>query len=1020
MIDKFLKQKRIAIVGITLILLFSNLSNHIYADGIEEPKKVLIINSYHQGLAWSKDETDGIIETFNKSGANISTFIEYMDWKNYPTDENMRYLYDYFKYKYQNKNIDMLIATDDVALEFVLKNRESLFSNAPVVFCGVNQNGITKITSGYGNFTGIIEEVDPTDTMKIALSINPSLKDVYILFDNSESGVSTGEIVVDKIKSMDMNLNAIPLNKLSYDELIKDVRSYDKNSIILVTTYYSDVNGKIVEFENVSRELSKNSSVPVYHLYDLGLNNGAFGGVMMSGKLQGESAADLAIRILDGANPDDIPVISPKTTRKVFDFQQLKRFNISLNEIPKDSEVINKPFSFFETYRMLVLSVLAVFSILIFFACILLFYIAQIQRMRKKLSESHEELTQTYEELAASDEELQQQFDEISNVKEKLSKSEERFRIATDGANAVIWDVDMSNMQYHFSDRWYELLGYEKDEIDEANGGWMTIIHPDDVSESDKLRNAHLDGKTSFYNCEYRMRMKSGEYKWFNVRGKALQDNNGKNTRFAGSLIDITGRKEYETKLQESYQELESTYEELTAAQEELKHQYDEILDSHEKIKISEEKLTHLAYHDTLTGLPNKLSLFENSRKNIFLPEKGKAALLFIDMDHFKYINDTMGHAFGDQLIIKVSERLNSLLTDSCIIYRLGGDEFVIIIESIDGEGYAEEFASQLLAGFKEEFDVLDSVLYISLSIGIAIYPEQGKNIEELLKYADIAMYKVKEAGRNGHVVYDQLMNEVFTERVKIEKHLHTALVKNEFEIYYQPQLDLKSNKITGLEALLRWKSPELGFVSPLEFIKIAEDTHLIIPLGTWVLRNACAFLQKLHNKGFEDLSVAVNISMLQLLQTDFCDIVTDTLEFFKLNPAYLELEITESILMESFETIGLKLEKLSDRGVRIALDDFGKGYSSLSYLKQLPISTLKVDKSFIDNISNESNNNTLTGHIVTIGKSLGMCVIAEGVERQEQLEYLVQNECDKIQGYLYSKPIPEAELIKLLEIIYA
>lgn len=841
--DKSLTQKLSIKIGIALILLCLYLPSFAYAEDIKEPKNILVINSYHQGFTWSKDVTDGILDTFKRSGDNPSIFVEYMDWKNYPTDENVRYLNDYFKYKYQNKHIDELITSDDEALKFVLKNRESIFSNAPVVFCGVNQNGVTQITGGYKNFTGVLEEIDPTDTVKMALGINPGLKNVYILFDNSESGLSAGEIVVSKIKAMGMNLN-------------------------------------------------------------------------------------------------------------------------------------------FGAYKTLVLGVSAAFIILISFVCILMFYIAQIKR-----------------------------------IKENLFKSEERFRIATDGSNAIIWDADMLNMHYNFSDRWYELLGYEKNEVNEVNGGWKTIIHPDDVMGADKARNSHLEGKTPFYNCEYRMRMKNGNYKWFNVRGKVLKDNNGKNIRFAGSLIDITEKKEYEAKLQESYQELESTYEELTAAQEELMQQYGEILTNHEKIKVTEERLAHLAYHDTLTGLPNKLSLYENSQNNIFILQNGKSALLFIDVDHLKNINDTMGHAFGDQLIIKVSERLTSLLSDGCSIYRLSGDELIIIMQGIKGKEDAEEFASIILAGFKEEFIVLDSTLHISLSIGIAMYSEHGSDIEELLKYADIAMFRAKVTSRNTYVVYDQLMKEVFTERVNIEKHLHTALRNSEFEIHYQPQLDLTSNRITGLEALLRWKSPELGSVSPLKFIKIAEDIHLIIPLGAWVLRNACAFLQKLHKKGYADLSVSVNVSMLQLLQVDFSDMVLGILESFELKPEYLELEITESILMESFETIGLKLEELSERGVRIALDDFGKGYSSLNYLKQLPISTLKIDKLFIDNISYESDENILTGHIVTIGKSMGMCVIAEGVERQEQLEYLVRHGCDKIQGYYFSKPVPEAEVIKLLEI---
>lgn len=850
MMSIFLQWKTLSIT--VLMISFICLWGRIYANDIKAQKNVLIINSYHQGLTWTKDETDGILQVLTESGDHFSTHVEYMDWKNYPSNDNVRYLEEYFEYKYQGKKIDMIIATDDAAVEFALKSRSSLFSDAPLVFCGVNQNTVRKVTSGYKNFTGILEEVDPTDTIKIALDINPSLKKVYVLFDNSESGISTGKLVDDKIRAMDKQLNVVSLNMLSYDELIKNVGSYDKDSIILVTTYYSDANGTLVEFDKASREVSENSSVPVYHLYDMGLNHGALGGNMLSGRLQGENAAKLAIRILHGENPDNIPVLSPETARKAFDFQQLKRFGIPLNKIPQGSEIINQPFSFFETYKPFVLSVLAAFMALIVFVCILLFYIEKIKGMKEKLAEGNEELTQMYEELAASDEELKQQFDELYAVKDSLSKSEER--------------------------------------------------------------------------------------------------------------------------------------------------------------------LAYLAYYDILTGLPNKLSLYENSNRKFFGSASSKAALLFVDIDNFKYINDTLGHAVGDQLIIRVGERLSSLSKENCHLYRLSGDEFIIILKGIKEKADTGVFAAHILAGFKEEFDIRNALLHVSLSIGIAIYPEQGNNCDELLRYADIAMYKAKETGKNRYVMYDMEMNEAFTERVNIEKHLRKALEKNEFKIFYQPQLDLKLHRITGLEALLRWDSKELGSVSPLKFIRVAEDTHLIVPLGTWVLRNSCAFLKKLHQKGYTDMTMSINISMLQFLQTDFTDLVMGTLEFFDIEPRFLELEVTETVLMESFETIGRTLELLRAKDVRIALDDFGKGYSSLSYLKQLPISTLKIDKSFVDCISADNENISLTGQIVMLGKNMNMSVVAEGVENQEQLEYLMKYECNKIQGYIFSKPVPEEEIEELLK----
>jgi EAL domain-containing protein (putative c-di-GMP-specific phosphodiesterase class I) len=257
-------------------------------------------------------------------------------------------------------------------------------------------------------------------------------------------------------------------------------------------------------------------------------------------------------------------------------------------------------------------------------------------------------------------------------------------------------------------------------------------------------------------------------------------------------------------------------------------------------------------------------------------------------------------------------------------------------------------------------------------------------------------------------------MNEVFTERIMIEKHLQSALDEKEFDLHYQPQLDIATNKITGFEALLRWNSPILGSVSPLKFIKVAEDTHFIIPLGTWVLRRACEFLKKLEEDGYQGLTVSVNISILQLLQSDFLDTVEDALSTYHIKPEYLELEITETILMESFERIIARLHRLRDRNIRIALDDFGKGYSSLSYLKQLPITTMKVDKSFIDYITDDSQDD-LVGHIISLGKNMGMDVVAEGVEEQCQLDYLAIHDCDKIQGYLFCKPLPEAAIMNML-----
>ncbi|MCL6459508.1 MAG: diguanylate cyclase, partial [Gorillibacterium sp.] len=301
-----------------------------------------------------------------------------------------------------------------------------------------------------------------------------------------------------------------------------------------------------------------------------------------------------------------------------------------------------------------------------------------------------------------------------------------------------------------------------------------------------------------------------------------------------------------------AHEEMESAYEEITATEEELRQQYDQLSENQSKLTESEEKMQHLAYHDTLTSLPNKLALYENAAIKIRANSSGIAALMFVDIDNFKYINDTMGHEFGDRLIIKTSERLLSIVGEEGFIYRFGGDEFIILFDQLKDKTEIEIAAHRVLTSFKQSVEIDNSLLYISISIGISQYPDHGREIMELVKRADIAMYKAKEAGRDRFVVFDQSLNDTFAERMNIEKQLHVAMEQDEFELFYQPQVDLALNKVTGVEALLRWKSAELGNVSPLKFIKVAEDTHLIIPLGAWVLNEACTFLKNLHQQGFE------------------------------------------------------------------------------------------------------------------------------------------------------------------------
>lgn len=617
-----------------------------------------------------------------------------------------------------------------------------------------------------------------------------------------------------------------------------------------------------------------------------------------------------------------------------------------------------------------------------------------------KLQNSYEQLEATFEELSAAEEELQQQL-------RRLSVSEQRFRLASDGSGAYLWELDWKNGVYKLSERWYEVMGYSAEEINAMTDGVLDLIHPEDRERADRARNDHLLGKTPVYETEYRMRSKDGAYIWYEVRGKAVSDPEEQVMLFLGSLIDISNRKQVERKLHNSYQELEATYEQLTAAQRELVGQYDLLVEN-------QQKMHHLAYYDSLSGLPNRLNLLE-AMETYFRQPGGSAALLFVDADNFKYINDTLGHKFGDELIRQASARLQRVTGEDVLLSRFGGDEFILFYRNVFRREQVQELAERILRKFREPFRIGESDLHISVSIGISFYPEDGTTTEEILKNADVANYRAKESGKAKAVVYDKSMHTSFNERVTIEKHLRGAVENNELSLYYQPQVDIRTGRISGFEALVRWNNPVLGSVSPLSFIKIAEDSRLIVPIGEWVLRQACRFMRSMHDKGLGPYRISVNLSVIQLLQEDFVPLVMDTLEESGLEPAHLELEITESIFMESFGSIISKLEYFRSCGIYVALDDFGTGYSSLSYLQQLPITTLKMDKTFIDSLSDNTQSQDLIRTIVELGHNRELEVVAEGVENTEQLNYLRSSNCDKIQGYLTGRPLPERETEALM-----
>ncbi|MCY6957118.1 GGDEF domain-containing phosphodiesterase [Clostridium brassicae] len=587
--------------------------------------------------------------------------------------------------------------------------------------------------------------------------------------------------------------------------------------------------------------------------------------------------------------------------------------------------------------------------------------VTTLKEKEKRLEEEYIELSAVYEELTATEEELRIQYNELQEKEELLRKSEERYQLALLAAKDGIYDFDIKNNKMFYSNSWKNMLGYQDEDIEDSYDVWESLIHPLDKQRVVEEMNKYLNKEINSYNIEYRFKNKDGSYIWVQDRATAVWDGEGNPSRVTGAHINIDER-------------------------------------------IKKEKIIfNMAYYDGLTGLPNR-RFFKEKLKEI-LKEDNKGIVLFLDLDNFKNINDTLGHDVGDELLKVIACKLKEVLGKDDILARFGGDEFLILQPNIYKREEAIKSVNKILDIFKDLWQVREHKIYITSSIGITHYPHDSSDLNIILRNVDTAAYDAKSSGKNRYEFFEKSMYDEMLRKTKIEKALREAIDNNELELYYQPQVEVKTGKIVSLEALIRWKHPEMGLVSPMEFIPIAEETGFIVDIGEWVLRTACKQNKEWKDKGYKYDTVAVNVSSIQLRQRGFVDLVKNILEETKLEPQFLELEITESVLMESLQKSIKILDELRTIGVKTALDDFGTGYSSLNYLMKIPIDTVKIDKTFIDNICVNYTQKSVIEGIILIAHEMKLDVVAEGVEVEDQLKILANKKCDKIQGYFFSKP---------------
>jgi diguanylate cyclase (GGDEF)-like protein/PAS domain S-box-containing protein len=559
----------------------------------------------------------------------------------------------------------------------------------------------------------------------------------------------------------------------------------------------------------------------------------------------------------------------------------------------------------------------------------------------------------------------------------KLRESEERYALAVRAANDGIWDWNLKTNEIYYSIRWKEMLGYRDDEIGTDPGEWFRLIHLEDQKQVQAEIVSHLKGLTSHFESEYRIKHSNGSYLWVLSRGLAIRDTNGTAYRMAGSQSDINAR------------------------------------------KLAEQRLAHDALHDPLTGLPNRVLFLDRLQKRLEQTKRypdNLFAVMFLDVDRFKVVNDSLGHAAGDQLLITIAIRLQQCLRVDDTVSRLSGDEFAIILNVVndidDVRRVADRIKSQLIT------TTLLGVVERSptVSIGIVMFNKNYIRAEDMLRDADSAMYHAKALGGHQHQLFDDSMHTSAVELIRLEGELKHAVERQEWLVYYQPIISLATGKPVGAEALLRWIHPQRGLLTPQEFIKVAEDTGLILPIGEYVLRTACMQVKAWRENGHPNFWVSVNMSARQFQDNSLVQQIEQILSETSLPSEALRLEITESVAVRDREHTMKVMNELNALGVQTSLDDFGTGYSSLSYLKQFPLKVLKIDRSFIQDIELNKKNETLITGIISMARSMGLEVVAEGVERDEQLSFLRSQLCDQVQGFLISRPVPGAELSKLLQ----
>lgn len=942
--------------GITVVLVIFFVETGTI-HGKNETKKILFISSYSESYATVPDHIRGIQSAL---GNRATLDIEYMDTKRLDIAENIQLFYELLKLKLNNlPTYDAVIVGDDNALQFVMNHKEELFPQIPIVFFGINNWESGRKAAEDPQVTGILEKFSLVETINVAKSFKPEATKVVAIVDSTLTGQGDqNQFNVTQTAFPDMEFSLLNVSAYTFAEFSTILEALSDDTILLFLSMSQDKTGTYMNMTDEYAFIKEHTHIPVYNATFGGVGEGLMGGKLIDYEAFGKISGDLVMEILGGKPVESIDVIEETPYYYIFDYDLINQFGIDKRLIPVGSVLVNKEENPLEKYWGILISIAIIVIFLSIVTLILIVDNLKRRTIQKALSESNEKLKATYFELEEKDIELRNQYEIIKVNAVESEILNQKYAIATEITNSAVWELNLTNGEIMISDNFSQIVNQKINKKENVFTLMDLLLDQATKNQLNDVIGDYQDGRISEINIQVPIRNDGQVKKWLLIRGRGINQENEAVKQLHGIMMDTT------------------------------------------KMKEQEDYIKYLASHDYLTKLPNRMSFLNCLAKEL---EAGNSGAVFLfDIDNFKGINDTQGHVYGDELLKIIAERLKTYVNENIYAARLGGDEFLLLVKNTNNLDETEAYAKQLIAIFDEAFRVQRKENYISISMGITCFPEDSTDLEQLIMYADTAMYAVKHSDKNNYAFYHNEMKKDIDSRAKIEEILRKALKNDGFKLVYQPQVDLKTGEIDGFEALLRLKEHT---IRPDRFIPVAEETGLIVKIGRWVAKEAVEQFVRWQEKGLEEKKMAINFSSKQLKDKDYIKYLENLLIVNNVKSELIEIEITESILLENNKETMNFLNELKAVGFKIALDDFGTGYSSLHYLTYIPVDKVKLDKSINDKFLNLENNKVMDS-LIFLAHSLNLKITAEGIEVWEKYLRLKDGGCDYIQGYLFSKPL--------------